>query len=318
MDIILEYRSVNLRYHNQQKTTLDHIDFTVGMGEFVTILGDSGSGKTTLLKLANKLLLPTDGTIYFKQKDINQYNIFELRKNMGYVIQEVGLFPHMNVEENISILSKINKMPKAKIDERVDELLSLAQLPNTNEFKQRHPWQLSGGQQQRVGLARALFANPDILLMDEPFGALDVVTRKELQCRLVEIQRMYSKTILFVTHDLQEAISLGDKVIILHEGEIQQFDTPKNLVLKPQNEYVKTLFNASTPVDKMRFFNVSDFSELIRQGEPNPSVSVQLSESMDNVLNWILKGNKVISVFDKINFIGNMHIEDLQEIGELR
>jgi osmoprotectant transport system ATP-binding protein len=317
MDEILEYRSVNFKYKNQKKMVLNDMNLGVGVGEFVTVLGDSGSGKTTLLKLANKLLLPTDGTICFKGKDINSYDVFELRKNMGYVIQEVGLFPHMNVKENISILSKINNMSKYKIEERVNELLSLAQLPNTNEFKRRHPWQLSGGQQQRVGLARALFGNPEILLMDEPFGALDVVTREKLQRRLIEIQKMYNKTILFVTHSLQEAITLGDKVIILHEGIIQQFDTPKNLVLNPRNEYVRTLFNAPTPVDKMKFFSVADFSELIYQGKPNPIVAVQRSEPMVKVLNWILKGKKVISVYDKENFIGNMYVEDLRHIGEI-
>lgn len=319
MDNILEYQSVNFKYENQQKPVLNDIDFSIRAGEFVTILGNSGSGKTTLLKLANKLLLPTEGTIYFKGTDINSYDIFELRKNMGYVIQQVGLFPHMNVRENISIQSKIaKKMSELKINGRVDELLDLTQLPATNEFKERHPWQLSGGQQQRVGLARALFSNPDILLMDEPFGALDAIIRKELQHKLSEIQKTYNKTILFVTHDLQEAIWLGDRVIIIHEGEIQQFDTPKNLVLKPENEYVKTLFNADNPVEKMEFFKVSDFSELIRQGETESGIRVQYGDPMVNVLNCVLKGYQTISVFDNNTFIGNIHVEELRQIGELK
>jgi osmoprotectant transport system ATP-binding protein len=154
--------------------------------------------------------------------------------------------------------------------------------------------------------------------MDEPFGALDAIIRKELQYKLSEIQKTYNKTILFVTHDLQEAIWLGDRVIIIHEGEIQQFDTPKNLILKPENEYVKALFNVDSPVEKMEFFKVSDFSELIRQGETESGIRVQYGEPMVNVLNCVLKGYQTISVFDNNTFNGNIHVEDLRQIGELK
>lgn len=199
----------------------------------------------------------------------------------------------------------------------MSELLELAQLPNTDEFKKRHPWQLSGGQQQRVGLARALCSNPKVLLMDEPFGALDVVTRKELQKELMQIQKEFKKTILFVTHDLQEAISLGTRVLVISEGRIQQFDTPKNLILHPKNSYIKDLFRADTPVKKLKFFKVLDFPELLHKEDTPAEVRVDWNDAMDAVLNDVLTGAEKVAVYRDGQYEGNIFCDELKLIGEI-
>jgi len=314
---ILEYRSVELRYENQKRATLQDINFSIEAGEFITILGNSGSGKTTLIKLANRILEATAGTILFEGKDIRETDILDVRRRMGYVIQQVGLFPHMTIAENIGLMPKIMGWDAKVISRRVDELLELTQLPNDPEFKKRHPWQLSGGQQQRVGLARALCADPKVLLMDEPFGALDVVTRKELQRELLQIHKDSGKTILFVTHDLQEAISLGDRVLVINDGQIQQFDTPKNLVLHPANDYIRELFRADTPLKKLKFFDVKDFPELLHTDAPAAAETVDWEDSMDAVLNKVLFGHKTLAVYRDGVFCGNILCDELKTIGEM-
>lgn len=314
---ILEYHDVYLQYKNQKAPTLTNINYSIEEGEFITILGNSGSGKTTLIKLANRLLEPSGGKILFDGKDVAEVDVLELRKNMGYVIQQVGLFPHLNIADNIGIVPKIMGWDSKKIKSRVEELLALAQLPETEEFMKRHPWQLSGGQQQRVGLARALCSNPKVLLMDEPFGALDVVTRKELQKELLQIQREFKKTILFVTHDLQEAISLGTRVLVINEGMIQQFDTPKNLILHPANQYIRDLFQADTPLKKLKFFSVGDFPELLHEEDVPVEIQAEWKDSMDVVLNNVLLGSKKVSVYRDGVYRGNIYCEELKMIGEI-
>jgi len=205
----------------------------------ITILGTSGSGKTTLIKLANKLLPPTSGAIYLKGQNIADIDTKQLRRRMGYVIQQAGLFPHMTVKENINVVARLNK--EAIQEDRLLELLSLTKLPTDKDFQTRRPWQLSGGQQQRVGLARALYCDPELLLMDEPFGALDAITRYELQQEFLALQQQTKTTVLFVTHDLREALMLGDRVMVLRDGEIQQLATPEELIQTPANDYVRLL-----------------------------------------------------------------------------
>lgn len=315
-DFILEYKDIYLKYKNTDAPTLKNINFKVKQGEFITILGNSGSGKTTLIKLVNRLLVASQGVIVLNGEDILNKDIFELRRNIGYVIQQVGLFPHMTIKENIAIMSTIMKEDKKETTKRVIELLELTQLPTDKEFINRHPWQLSGGQQQRVGLARALCANPEILIMDEPFGALDVVTRKELQKELMTIQRKFNKTIMFVTHDLKEAVSMGDRVMVVNDGEIQQFDTPKELVFNPANEYVANLFTADTIVKKLQFFNVNEFPELIIPSTDDNYPRITLNDPMETVTNHVLLGNRFLSIFDNDKHIGNIDCNLLKKIGE--
>ena len=239
MQPFIEYQDIQFTYKNQGGHALHSTSFFAREGEVITILGTSGSGKTTILKLANKLLLPSSGAIYLKGQNIAEIDTKQLRRRMGYVIQQAGLFPHMTVKENIDIVARLSKETVG--EERLLELLQLTKLPLDKDFQNRRPWQLSGGQQQRVGLARALYSDPALLLMDEPFGALDAITRHELQQEFKGLQQETKKTVLFVTHDLREALLLGDRVMVLRDGEIQQLASPEELIQNPANDYVRLL-----------------------------------------------------------------------------
>ena len=244
MSIAIEFKNVYKQFKGSAYSAVDNLSLTINHGEFITILGSSGCGKTTLLKMINRLYDPHKGSIEFFGEDISNKDPVEFRRKIGYVIQQVGLFPHMTIAGNIATVPKILKWPKDKIDARVDELLKLVGL-EPSEFKNRYPSQLSGGQQQRVGLARALAVNPDVMLLDEPFGAIDAINRINLQDELLKIYNASKKTYLFVTHDINEAFKLGNRVLIMDKGKIQQFDTPKNIVANPANDFVRSLINSA-------------------------------------------------------------------------
>ena len=222
---------------------LRDISLRLEAGTTTALLGRSGSGKTTLLRMVNGLVTPTSGEVCVGGKATGAYDAVTLRRSIGYVIQETGLFPHMTIGENIATVPKILDWSKQKIKERTIELLTLVEL-NPEEFIQRYPSQLSGGQQQRVGLARALAADPELMLMDEPFGAIDAITRMNLQNELLKIQRKFHKTILFVTHDINEAFKLGNRVLIMNQGLIQQYAAPNEIRRHPANEFVGRLVNS--------------------------------------------------------------------------
>ena len=236
----LELDQVSKQFSGNEQISLQPISLTIEAGQFVTILGTSGSGKTTLLKLLNRLIEPSTGEIRLQGQSTKTIPAPMLRRQMGYVIQQAGLFPHMTIAQNISAVPQILGWSTSRTAARVEELLNLVELP-PEEFKDRYPAQLSGGQQQRVGLARALAGDPPILLMDEPFGAIDAITRLNLQGELLRIQQKLRKTIVFVTHDIAEALKLGDKVLAMHAGQMQQFDTPDRLLSHPANDFVRTL-----------------------------------------------------------------------------
>ncbi|MCA0969018.1 ATP-binding cassette domain-containing protein [Halobacillus litoralis] len=217
---------------------LEGINFDVKEGELFTLIGPSGCGKTTTMKMINRLIEPTEGTILIHNKPINEYNIHELRWNIGYVLQEIALFPHMTIEENISVVPEMKKWKRKDLSKRIDELMDMVGL-DPEKHRKRKPSELSGGQQQRVGVIRALAADPDIILMDEPFSALDPISREQLQKDIRDLQQKIQKTIVFVTHDMDEAMALGDRVCLMKEGKIVQLDTPQNLILKPANDFVK-------------------------------------------------------------------------------
>jgi len=219
-------------------TALKDIALHVKDGELLTLIGPSGCGKTTMMKMINRLIHPTEGSITIHNKDIREYNIHELRWNIGYVLQEIALFPHMTIEENISIVPEMKKWKKKDLSNRIDELMRMVGL-DAEKHRKRKPSELSGGQQQRVGVIRALAADPDIILMDEPFSALDPISREQLQKDIRQLQQEIQKTIVFVTHDMDEAMALGDRVCVMQAGEIVQLDTPQNLILNPANEFVK-------------------------------------------------------------------------------
>lgn len=233
---MLEFRQVSKQYH--QEKVLDQVSFTAKEGEVVVLIGPSGCGKTTSLKMINRLIDPTSGQILLGGKDIRQEDPIRLRRRMGYVIQQTGLFPHMTVEENIQIIPRLEKRPEKEIAQRTVELMKMVGL-SPEEFLFRYPNQLSGGQQQRIGVARAFATDPEIVLMDEPFSALDPITRSQLQDELVTLQAQLHKTIVFVTHDMDEAIKIADKICIMHKGHVLQYDTPENILKYPADDFVR-------------------------------------------------------------------------------
>jgi len=246
---VIQYENVCKKFAGSSKYAVDHVSAEIESGEFITILGSSGCGKTTLLKLTNRLYDPDDGKIIVEGVDIKTVDPVELRRRLGYVIQQVGLFPHMTIKENITVIPSLMKWDKRRMDERADELLKLVGLEPA-EFRDRYPHQLSGGQQQRIGLARALVLDPDIMLLDEPFGAIDAITRLNLQNELLRIQGSLGKTILFVTHDINEAFKMGNRVMVMNEGRLLQFDTPREIVQHPADAFVKSLIESARTQEK--------------------------------------------------------------------
>ncbi|SFA81216.1 MULTISPECIES: ABC transporter ATP-binding protein [unclassified Bacillus (in: firmicutes)] len=234
---MITFENVGKKYPNGLEV-LKNIDFHINKGEFITLIGPSGCGKTTTMKMINRLIEPTKGRILIDGEDISKKNPVSLRRNIGYVIQQIGLLPHMTIGENISIVPRLKGWEADRYEKKVDELLELVGLdPKT--FKNRYPAELSGGQQQRVGVIRALAAEPPIILMDEPFSALDPISREQLQDELTKLQESIKKTIVFVTHDMDEALKIADRIAIMKDGEIVQFDTPERILRHPVNDFVK-------------------------------------------------------------------------------
>lgn len=240
----IEFQNVTKRFRGASYAAADNLSFTVEAGELVTILGSSGCGKTTLLKMVNRLYEPDSGRIILFGEDISTVDAVKVRRRIGYVIQQIGLFPHMTVGENIATVPKLLGWDKERISQRTDELLKLIGLA-PEEFRNRYPAQLSGGQQQRVGLARALAVDPKIMLLDEPFGAIDSITRTKLQDELISLHRGLDKTFLFVTHDIGEAFRLGSRVMIMNEGRICQFDRPEEILKNPADTFVRSLVESA-------------------------------------------------------------------------
>jgi len=233
---LIRFEGVIKRYGDTE--VIKGIDLEIQKAEITILIGPSGCGKTTTLKMINRLIEPTDGRILIDGRDIAQLDPIELRRNIGYVIQQIGLFPHMTVAENIGLVPFLKKWPKERITERVEELLELVGM-SPREFMNRYPSELSGGQQQRVGVARALASDPEIILMDEPFSALDPITREQLQEELFNLQQGLHKTIVFVTHDIDEALKLGDRICIMKDGHVLQFDAPEVLLKNPAHGFVE-------------------------------------------------------------------------------
>ena len=217
---------------------LKNINLTINESEITVFIGPSGSGKTTLLKMINRLEDNTTGEVKINGKNVKEYDIHKMRWDIGYALQQVALFPHMNVEENIAIVPELKKWKKEKINARIDELLHMVGL-EPEKYRKRKPSELSGGEAQRVGIARALAADPKIILMDEPFSALDPITRASLQEDVKKLQKQINKTIVFVTHDIEEAFLLGDKICIIQDGELIQTGTKQEIISNPKNDFVK-------------------------------------------------------------------------------
>ncbi|ADL08899.1 betaine/proline/choline family ABC transporter ATP-binding protein [Thermosediminibacter oceani] len=235
---MIRFENITKKYGDTE--IIKEINLEIKDSEFVVLIGPSGCGKTTCLKMINRLIEPTSGRIYINDKDISEMDVIELRRNIGYVIQQIGLFPHMTVRQNIELVPLLKKWPREKRAERVKELLDLVGMP-PEKFMDRYPTELSGGQKQRIGVARALAADPDIILMDEPFSAIDPIARTQLQDELYELQQKLHKTIVFVTHDIDEALKLADRICIMKEGTVVQFDTPEAILRNPADDFVENL-----------------------------------------------------------------------------
>ncbi|MFC7403966.1 ABC transporter ATP-binding protein [Georgenia alba] len=254
----IQLQQVTKRYPGQQRPAVDSVDIDIQAGEILVLVGPSGCGKTTTLKMINRLIEPTSGSIVLDGEDVTRKNADELRRGIGYVIQAGGLFPHMTVAANVGIVPGMLGWDKARIEARVEELLDLVGLdPET--YRNRYPRELSGGQQQRVGVARALAADPPVLLMDEPFGAVDPITRQRLQDELLNIQEELGKTIVMVTHDFDEAVKLGDRIAILDVGaRIVQLDTPEVILTNPADDFVVDFVGKGAALKTLDLTRVSD------------------------------------------------------------
>lgn len=248
------------KVYPDQTVAIENISFEVERGTTTVFVGPSGCGKTTTMTIVNRLEEPTEGTVYYDGTDIQELDKVELRRDIGYVIQEIGLFDHMTVGENIATVPELKGWEQERIDDRIDELLALMDLP-PKAYRDQYPTALSGGQQQRVGVARALAADPDVLLMDEPFGALDPITRSELQDEFLEIQDRIDTTILFVTHDINEALKMGDKIAIFDVGELVQYGTPQEILANPANEFVEEFIGSDRTLKELQITHVEEIMQ---------------------------------------------------------
>ncbi|REK76038.1 ABC transporter ATP-binding protein [Paenibacillus paeoniae] len=286
-DAAIVFDRVTKTFPKTAKPSVNETSLTVESGSFVTILGASGCGKTTLLKMVNRIIEPTSGTISLFGKDIRQQPLTELRRSIGYVIQQIGLFPHMTIEQNIATVPQILGWERSRIEARVKELMELVHLPDS--YRQRYSRQLSGGQQQRVGIARAMAGDPAVLLMDEPFGAIDAITRGKLQDDFKEIQRQLGKTVLFVTHDVDEALKLGDRMIVMNEGVIQQYDKPLHIMDKPSNSFVSELVQSDDLFQRLHLIRVSESMVPLETEAPEHYPRLSADSSLKDALQLILK-----------------------------
>ncbi|MEV0849533.1 betaine/proline/choline family ABC transporter ATP-binding protein [Streptomyces sp. NPDC049954] len=254
----IELENLTKIYPGTSLPAVDNVSLEIKAGETVVFVGPSGGGKTTLLKMINRLIEPTSGRIRIGGEDVTDMDPVRLRRKIGYAIQSSGLFPHLTVAQNIALVPKMVGWPKARVKARVEEMLDLVGL-EPGEFRGRYPRQLSGGQQQRVGVARALAADPPVLLMDEPFGAVDPITRDHLQDELIRLQRELHKTIVFVTHDFDEAIKIGDRIVVLRDqSHIAQFDTPEAILTNPADDFVSGFVGAGAALKRLNLSRVRD------------------------------------------------------------
>ncbi|MCX8095796.1 MAG: ABC transporter ATP-binding protein [Caldisericia bacterium] len=252
---MIEFINVSKKY--KENYVVKNLTCEFRKGEISIIIGPSGCGKTTTLKMVNRLIEPTEGNIFINEKSIFDIDEISLRRSIGYVIQEIGLFPHYTIFENIALVPKLLGWDSKKIKKRVTELMELINLPLN--YLEKYPKELSGGEKQRVGVARALAGDPEILLMDEPFGAIDPINRKSLQDFFIEIQKSLKKTVIFVTHDILEALKIGDRILIMKDGEMVQYDKPENILKNPKNSFVEALLGGNKTLLTSSIKKVVDF-----------------------------------------------------------
>lgn len=293
----------------QGKPAVDDLSLNIAAGEFTVLIGTSGSGKSTTLKMINRLIEHDEGKIYFAGEEIHKFKPQDLRRRMGYAIQSIGLFPHWTVEENIATVPQLLQWPRARIRDRVTELMALLHL-EPERFRCRYPHQLSGGQQQRVGVARALAADPEVLLMDEPFGALDPVTRATLQTEIARIHQLSGRTIVLVTHDIDEALGLADRIVLLDQGRLVQQGTPLALLTNPVNNFVRDFFGGSDRGIKL--LALSTVAERIRPGDAEGEPIQSMMSLRDALSVFVARGSERLPVIgEQGEALGVLHFSDL-------
>jgi osmoprotectant transport system ATP-binding protein len=291
---------VSKRYPGQSDPAIDDLSFTVDAGEVCVLVGPSGSGKTTALRLINRMIPLSGGDILLGGRTVLDREEHELRRQIGYVIQQIGLFPHQTVAENIATVPKLLGWDKARIAARVTELLELIGL-DPDQIARRYPAQLSGGQRQRIGVARALAANPTLMLMDEPFGAIDPINRARLQDEFLRLQRLVRKTVVFVTHDIDEAIKMGDKIAILRQGgRLAQYDTPAEILMNPADEFVAEFVGADRALKRLGLSTLADLELLAPNGAHPRGPRLPLTTTVRDALSQLLaEGSHPIAVVDE-------------------
>lgn len=317
------FERVSKSFATNTNPAVDQVSVKIPAGDLVVLLGPSGCGKTTLLKMVNRLYEPDSGKIWKSGKEIHTLPVNELRRQIGYVIQQVGLFPHMTIYKNISIVPHLLGWEEKRINDRLEMLMQLIGLPVS--YLPRYPRQLSGGEQQRVGLARALAADPEILLMDEPFAAVDAINRERLQSELIDLHSKLNKTILFVTHDVEEAFRLATKIIVMRAGKLVQYGTPLELVTQPENEFIEELVGSNNILRKLSLVNVNSILKAKEnqfydadRSQPVEKNSAVLSPEDDlrSVVSLLLcSGRDSLPVKDSENhLLGTVGYADLREM----
>lgn len=293
------------------KIAVDNISIELKTGEICTFIGESGCGKSTTLKMINRLIEADEGSIEINGENIYDYKEEELRRKIGYVVQSVGLFPHMNVRQNISVVPKLLKWDEDKILHRVKELINLVGL-DVNAYINKYPSELSGGEAQRIGVARALAADPEIILMDEPFGAIDPLNRANLQNEFLKIQKKLKKTVIFVTHDMDEALKMGDKIAVMCNGKLEYFDTPEKILLS-ENKFIKSFIGSESHIKILARFNV--------ENHMNPNSKECTKHHIDaneNIRDVVIKmfeyGEDKMNVIKNNQVVGTVFLNDIVKI----
>ena len=304
-------RGLTKTYPGTPRPAVDAVDMEIQPGEFVVLLGPSGCGKTTLLKMINRISEPTSGVVEIDGQNIMDRQPSELRRQIGYVIQQTGLFPHMTIAANVAVVPNLLKWDKQRTTDRINELLTLVGLP-PQDYARRYPTQLSGGEQQRVGLARALAVTPPTMLMDEPFGALDAITRRRLQDELLRIHGVISQTVVFVTHDIDEAVKLADRIAVMNAGKIVQYGTPLEIVRNPADQFVADLVGADDVLRRFSLITVGDAMDPLPQeinGVPTISRDIYLREALGAMAE---SGAPYVLVTDGDEPVGSLSFDSIQ------
>ncbi len=306
-----------MHYPSASRNAVDGVSFVVNPGEFVVLLGPSGCGKSSLLRTVNRMVKLVSGSVLVGERDVQSIEPTTLRRGIGYVIQAVGLFSHMTVAQNIAVVPTLLRWDRAKIDSRVDELLKLVELEPG--YGSRYPRQLSGGEQQRVGVARAIAAEPEVLLMDEPFGAVDAIVRARLQDAALRIARTLKTTVLFVTHDVDEALRLADRIVVMKDGQVVQYDTPLQILSRPATAYVEALLDTNDVIRQLGLLTVRDaMRSASPQVQPHnaqtaeSAVVVESTQTLRDSLNIFLTGSESLSVIEGDRTVGTLIFDDVR------